>query len=59
MFANEIFRSELFQIEQLVALGLGRYEAIEAVEAGVDWRTVASRLTEQDGPIAVTPALAS
>jgi hypothetical protein len=38
--SDEIVRVEEFQIERFMALGLGRYEAIRAVEDGIDWRTV-------------------
>ena len=37
------------KIEQFVALGLGRYEAIQAVEAGIDVRVAES--------LAAAPAL--
>jgi hypothetical protein len=40
MTASEIVRVEAFNIERFMALGLGRYEAIRAVEDGVDWDTV-------------------
>ena len=41
MFApDELVKLEAFKIKQLEALGLGRYEAIELVEAGIDWRTI-------------------
>lgn len=48
--SDEIIRVEKHQIEQLVALGLGRYEAIRAVEAGVDCLAVQSLVTEQGCP---------
>ncbi len=34
--SDHIVKVEMFKIEQLVALGFGRYEAIQAVEAGID-----------------------
>ena len=37
---DEIVRVEMFKIEQFMALGLGRYQAIRAVEDSVDWRAV-------------------
>ena len=37
---DEILKLEVFKIERFEALGLGRVEAIQAVEAGVDWRSV-------------------
>jgi hypothetical protein len=40
--SDHIVKVEMFKIEQLVALGLGRYEAIQAVEAGIDVRTAES-----------------
>ena len=41
MIANdEIVRVEEFKIERFMALGLGRYDAIRAVEDGIDWHTV-------------------
>jgi hypothetical protein len=46
MSADEIVRAEQEQIEQLVALGLGRYDAVRAV----DWQTLAA---ETRGPAAV------
>ncbi|MGE5272841.1 MAG: hypothetical protein ACM3QU_03595 [Verrucomicrobiota bacterium] len=51
--SDRIVKIEMSRIEQLVALGLGRYEAIEAVEAGVDVATVESLVTEQGSPGAV------
>lgn len=45
--SDEIIRIEKHQIEQLVALGLGRYEAIRAVEAGIDYIAVQSLVTER------------
>jgi hypothetical protein len=46
--SDRIVKVEMFKIEQLVALGLGRYEAIQAVEAGIDVRTAES-LTADEG----------
>ena len=40
MSADEIVRVEKFKIERFMALGLGRYEAIRAVEDARDWHTV-------------------
>ena len=41
MFASdEIVRVEELQTERFMALGLGRYEAIRAVEDGIDWNSV-------------------
>jgi hypothetical protein len=36
MTANEIVKVEELETEQFMALGLGRYEAIRAVEDGID-----------------------
>ncbi|MGH3427962.1 MAG: hypothetical protein ACRDQZ_10415 [Mycobacteriales bacterium] len=38
--SDEIVRVEEFEIERFMALGLGRYEAIRAVEDAIDWYTV-------------------
>jgi hypothetical protein len=40
MSADEIVRVEKFKIERFMALGLGRYEAIRAVEDALDWHIV-------------------
>jgi hypothetical protein len=40
MTSDEIVRVEQFKIERFVGLGLGRYEAIRAVEDAVDWHAV-------------------
>ena len=40
--SDAIVKAEMSEIERLVALGLGRYEAIQAVEAGLDSRAVES-----------------
>jgi hypothetical protein len=44
MSSEEIVRVEKFKIERFMALGLGRYEAIRAVEDAVDWHTVEALL---------------
>ena len=44
MSGDEIVSVEKFKIEQFVALGLGRYEAIRAVEDEVDWHAVEALL---------------
>jgi hypothetical protein len=38
--SDQIVRVEKLQIERFMALGLGRYQAIRAVEDGVDWHAV-------------------
>lgn len=37
---DDIVRAEEFKIGRFMALGLGRYEAIRAVEDSIDWHTV-------------------
>jgi hypothetical protein len=44
MTGDEIVRVEEFKIKRFMALGLGRYEAIGAVDDGIDWRTVEALL---------------
>jgi hypothetical protein len=44
--SDRIVQVEMVEIERLVALGLDRYEAIKAVEARIDWRTVDPPVTE-------------
>jgi hypothetical protein len=56
--SDEIVKVEKYKIERFVALGLGRYDAIKAVEAGVDWHTVESFVTEKGCPIAVALEIA-
>jgi hypothetical protein len=51
--SDRIVKIEMSKIEQLVALGLGRYEAIAAVEAGIDVAAVESLVTEKGSPGAV------
>ena len=41
-----------------MALGLGRYEAIRAVEAGIDCVAVRSLVTEQGCPLGVALEIA-
>jgi hypothetical protein len=38
--SDRIVKVEMSKIEHLVALGLGRYEAIQAVEAGIEVQVV-------------------
>ena len=40
MTSDEIVRIEQFKIERFMGLGLGRYEAIRAVEDAIDWQAV-------------------
>jgi hypothetical protein len=44
MTSDEILRVERFKIERFMRLGLGRYEAIRAVEDAVDWHAVEALL---------------
>ncbi|HEY6149630.1 MAG TPA: hypothetical protein VIW19_03850 [Gaiellaceae bacterium] len=44
MTGDEIVRVEESKIERFMALGLGRYEAIRAVEDAIDWHTVEALL---------------
>jgi hypothetical protein len=44
MTGDEIIRVEESKIERFMALGLGRYEAIRAVEDAIDWHTVEALL---------------
>jgi hypothetical protein len=43
---DDIVRGEQSKIERFMALGLGRYEAIRAVEDAVDWHAVEALLEE-------------
>lgn len=60
--SDDIVRVEELSIRRFMALGLGRYEAIRAVEAGIDWHAVEA-LVDTGCPLAVavaqTPAAAS
>jgi hypothetical protein len=58
MAGDEIVRVEQYEIEQFVALGLGRYDAIRAVDAGIDWHAVKSLVTERGCPVAVALEIA-
>jgi hypothetical protein len=40
MTSDEIVRVEQLKIERFMRLGLGRYEAIRAVEDAIDWHAV-------------------
>ena len=44
MTSDEIVRVEQFKIERFMGLGLGRYEAIRAVEDAIDWHAVEALL---------------
>jgi hypothetical protein len=55
--SNEIVRVEEFKIGRFMALGLGRYEAIKAVEDGIDWHAVEA-LVETGCPLSVALEIA-
>jgi hypothetical protein len=44
MTSDEIVRVGQFKIERFMGLGLGRYEAVRAVEDAVDWHAVEALL---------------
>jgi hypothetical protein len=44
MTSDEIVRVEQFKIKRFMGLGLGRYEAIRAVDDAVDWHAVEALL---------------
>ena len=48
MSCDEIVRAEKFKIERFMALGLGRYQAIRAVEDALDWQSVEPLQTETE-----------
>jgi hypothetical protein len=56
--SDDIIRVEKHQIEQFVALGLNRYEAIRAVEAGIDCGAVTSLVAEQGCPVGIALQIA-
>jgi hypothetical protein len=56
--SDEIVRVEESQIRRFVALGLGRYEAIRAVDAGIDWQRVDRLVNENGCPLGVALELA-
>ena len=53
MAGDEIIRVEKDSIERFVALGLGRYDAINAVDAGIDSYAVETLVRESGCPVAV------
>lgn len=56
--SDEIVKVEEYKIERFVALGLGRYDALLAVEAGVDWHEVEQLVNEKGCPLAVALEIA-
>jgi hypothetical protein len=56
---DEIVRVEAYEIRRFVALGLGRYDAIRAVEAGIDVLTVEQLVDERACPLAVAVEMAA
>jgi hypothetical protein len=57
MTVSEIVQVEEHEIERFVALGLGRYDAINAVEAGIDSAAVEA-LVAKGCPVAVALEIA-
>jgi hypothetical protein len=55
--SDAIVKAEMSEIERLVALGFGRFEAIQAVEAGLDPSAVESRVAEPGRPVTAGPEL--
>ena len=55
MSGDEIVRVEKFKIERFMALGLGRYQAIRAVEDALDWHRIEA-LLKADCPGAASQA---
>jgi hypothetical protein len=53
MAGDEIIKIEKDSIDRFVALGLGRYDAITAVDAGIDSRAVESLVRESGCPVTV------
>ena len=58
MSGDEMVRVERDKIEQFVALGLGRFDAITAVDAGIDWRAVKSLVVERGCTVAAALEIA-
>jgi hypothetical protein len=56
--ADELVKLEAFQIRQLEALGLGRYSAIQLVEAGIDWRRIEWLVKEKGCPLSLAVEIA-
>jgi len=57
MTVSEIVQVEEHEIERFVSLGLGRYDAINAVEAGIDSAAVEALVTK-GCPVAVAIEIA-
>jgi hypothetical protein len=57
MTVSEIVQVEEHEIERFVALGLGRYDAINAVEAGID-SSVVEMLVTKGCPVSVALEIA-
>lgn len=56
MTGDEIVRVEESEIERFMALGLGRYQAIRAVEDAIDWHAVEALLKTGSPPIVALEA---
>jgi len=54
--SDRIVKVEMLEIERYVALGLGRYEAIKAVEAGLDQPGAESGVSDEGSPDTFTPS---
>lgn len=48
---DETVRVEEYKIERFEALGLGRYDAVRAVESGIDWHAVDSLVNRKGCPL--------
>ncbi len=55
---DEVLKLEVFKIERFEQLGLGHYDAMQLVEAGVDWRTVEWLVKEKCCPLALAVEIA-
>ncbi len=56
--SDELVKVEEYKIERFVALGLGRYDAIRAVDAGIDWHRVEQLVNEKGCPLLVALEIA-
>ncbi|HZO63156.1 MAG TPA: hypothetical protein VFB35_09285 [Gaiellaceae bacterium] len=55
---DQIVRNEELELARLAALGLGRYDSIRALEAGVDGQRVEWLVRDQGCPLALALELA-
>jgi len=56
--SDEMIRVERSEIERFLALGLGRYDAVNAVDAGIASSAVAALVAERGCPVTVALQLA-